>query len=1235
MADRQKRQQVFNWLKQKQVKIALLQETHSTVETEQLWRFDWGGDILFSHGSNAARGAAILFDKDLPIHIHSSLTDNEGRYIVLDMEINGLRLTLCNIYAPNEDRPEFFVNVIHHIESLTNDNRIISGDLNLVLDIEMDKKGGLRTTNTKSQQVVSSWMDDTDMVDIWRWHHPDDRKYTWHRLNPSKIFCRLDYFLVSYGLTEKIIQSKISPGFRSDHSAINLIFMPFANITGKGFWKLNCSHLYDLDFVNRIKNTIQLSAEINKEANPNLLWDTIKMSVRGESIKFGAQKKKEINCKIKTIEKDISVLQDLLSSTENPNHFDIAQQLEVKKEELNNIIKLKTQGAIIRSRVQYYDEGEKNSKYFFNLEKRNANIKSINRLELDSNITTEDPGVILKEMENFYKKLYTSVKTSDPNNFSRNLLHPEDIKQEHYTEMEKPLTDGEILKIIKSLPKNKTPGEDGLPSEFYQVFWIDIKQYLIDSYKYSYDTGELSLTQRRGILSLIPKKSNPLRLKNWRPISLLNQDYKILAKLIAERIKLCLSYIIDRDQSGFIKGRYIGQNITSLLDTLHYAEQNDISALLISVDYEKAFDKLEWKFIKHSLEYFNFPKTIIDWVDILYTNIQSCVINNGHQSPYFELQRGVRQGCPLSPYLFIIAAEIFSLSIRQNPHISGIKIGKKINKIKQYADDTQIITLFDARSFAEIVLTFDTFTDISGLTINYDKTEILRIGNIKNTDLTLPNTHTFKWTNNEIRVLGITIMTSSSEIIASNIEPLLVKINNISEIWSKRKLTLFGKTTIINTLLVSQLIYRLSVLPTPQLTSMKLIDNTLFSFLWGGKTHKIAKNYVTNTYENAGIKMVDIYKKDMSLKIAWVKRIAENPPYTICPIIDKYCKLPVHLLLRCNLAKHDVQFCFTKVIPSFWLHVFEYWCQYNYRKPENVTSYSNEIIWLNSNIKIGGKIAFNRAMVENNIIRIKDILNDNGLLYDIHELNNKYACNVNFVYYYGIINAIKKAYRIAVAPPDRQSRDNMDRIMGIEKVPKYIYNELISHNITFPEKAYRYHNDILDNSVSPETYREAFNAMYRSTYSNKLRDFQYRLLHNALVTNTQLHKWGMLGNNLCTFCGSCQESCIHLLLTCSHSKDIWDHVFQTIRHMSTVSITLTQQEIMLGVMGTSSLGQFYNHISMLVKQYIYACRCLNKVPNKYVIIEKIKDARHVEMIIATQRGKVNEHRAKWDPLSAL
>ena len=244
---------------------------------------------------------------------------------------------------------------------------------------------------------------------------------------------------------------------------------------------------------------------------------------------------------MENLENQIQNLENRLSSCYNLTQEEINStevEIVIKKEQLSCIIKQKLKGAIIRSRIQWYEEGGSNSKYFFNLEKRTSNIKSINRLQLPNDTITMEPKTILLEMKHFYQTLFTNIPLTDHNEYFEKVRQPVTIPPDDVIKMEKEITEQEILKVVNSLPNNKTPGEDGPPSEFYKVFWIDIKGLLLNAYRYSFEKGQLFVTQKRGLLCLTPKKSDPLPLKNWRPLTLLNQDYKILAKLVAERIKI-------------------------------------------------------------------------------------------------------------------------------------------------------------------------------------------------------------------------------------------------------------------------------------------------------------------------------------------------------------------------------------------------------------------------------------------------------------------------------------------------------------------------------------------------------------------------------------------------------------------------------------------------------------------------------------------------------------------------
>ena len=202
----------------------------------------------------------------------------------------------------------------------------------------------------------------------------------------------------------------------------------------------------------------------------------------------------------------------------------------------------------------------------------------------------------------------------------------------------------------------------------------------------------MSCSQRKAVITLIEKQGKDRTLiENWRPISLINVDAKIISKVIAVRVKNVLPSIIHHNQTGYVKDRYIGETVRSVLDIMEFTDKENIPGILIFIDFKKAFDTLEWQYLFNCLKAFNFGPNLNAWVKTFYQNIQSCVINNGMASDYFTLERGVRQGDPLSPYLFLLAIETLAISIRENPEIDGIKIDKNETKLLQYADDTTAV----------------------------------------------------------------------------------------------------------------------------------------------------------------------------------------------------------------------------------------------------------------------------------------------------------------------------------------------------------------------------------------------------------------------------------------------------------------------------------------------------------------------------------------------------------------
>ena len=241
-----------------------------------------------------------------------------------------------------------------------------------------------------------------------------------------------------------------------------------------------------------------------------------------------------------------------------------------------------------------------------------------------------------------------------------------------------------------------------------------------------------------------------MNLASWRSITLLNLDYKIAFKVVAKRLEKVKDFLINPDQTGFVKGRYIGQNIRLINDVLEQTKEQNIPGILLQLDFCKAFDTIEWTFIKKSLNFFNFGDSIQRWISTFYCNSESAVLNNGFCTNFFKLSRGVRQGCPLSPYLFILGVEVLACKIRQDKAIKEIEIFIKQFKLSQFADDTTLLCS-DCDSVNRALTVLNSFGSLSGLKLNPSKTKALWLGSWKNRS---DEPFYFKWPKEPLRVLG-------------------------------------------------------------------------------------------------------------------------------------------------------------------------------------------------------------------------------------------------------------------------------------------------------------------------------------------------------------------------------------------------------------------------------------------------------------------------------------------------
>jgi hypothetical protein len=345
-----------------------------------------------------------------------------------------------------------------------------------------------------------------------------------------------------------------------DHFAVTTHFQFENDTRGPGYWKMNVSYLKEEKYCNGILQILDSIISNNTCLDYRCKWDLFKIYVKEFSLRYAKNQSKEKKDYLKTIEDEIQCLEQKIDKV---NLVCLKSKLDSLKK--NHMAHLKTlsNGAYIRSRAKYVEEGDRPTLFFLNLEKQHQVNNKISKLVSNNKIITNQT-LILNTCANFYQDLYKSQKPSVP----KINQYLEKIELDHIlSDGESMICDGKITEdecqfiIFNKMKPNKAPGIDGIPVEFYRELWLHIKGFLLNVYNEIFEKGQLTKSQRMSVLSLIFKDGEKSDLSNYRPISLSTHDYKILAFVLAERLHQILPKIINPDQTGYVKKRFIGTNI--------------------------------------------------------------------------------------------------------------------------------------------------------------------------------------------------------------------------------------------------------------------------------------------------------------------------------------------------------------------------------------------------------------------------------------------------------------------------------------------------------------------------------------------------------------------------------------------------------------------------------------------------------------------------------------------------
>jgi hypothetical protein len=338
--------------------------------------------------------------------------DNEGRIIIIEVEISDQTYTIVNTYAPvsNYEKQQLtnLEKIKTQLEKMTVEKMVIGGDFNIHLNKKLDCKNKMTIVNDtpRYRKYLISFLHEYNLVDVWRTHNPERIQYTWFRQNQA---ARLDYFFVSEIMTNNRITFDFNKPFLSDHCLIKMNFGSEVEVPrGEGFWKLNTKLLTETEYIERINEVIKTTiTNYNYTENNGLKWEMIKHNIKNESIIYARKRAKQYRKLVDELNRRNSHLFEKIAN--NTSTEEEVYEYHVNKTELDNIALNKAQGAIIRSRIKWTEEGEKNTSYFLQLEKHNYINKRISNL-LVNNKEITDANEILKEEKKFYENLYSANK---------------------------------------------------------------------------------------------------------------------------------------------------------------------------------------------------------------------------------------------------------------------------------------------------------------------------------------------------------------------------------------------------------------------------------------------------------------------------------------------------------------------------------------------------------------------------------------------------------------------------------------------------------------------------------------------------------------------------------------------------------------------------------------------------------------------------------------------------------
>lgn len=802
-------------------------------------------------------------------------------------------------------------------------------------------------------------------------------------------------------------------------------------------------------------------------------------------------------------------------------------------------------------------------------------------------------------LHSFYTNLYSQAPSDEDikREFWQEITLPQ-ITVEQATGLTRPITAEEVQLAIKQLKPNKAPGPDGLTNEFYKTLGPKLIDTLVVVFNDLLDGKDLPLYFNSALLKVLPKPGRDPELpSSYRPILLLNSDYKLYTKILAERLKPILPQIIHEDQTGFISGRHSVTNVRKVLAVMQWLEQNDDPTphAILSLDAEKAFDLIAWDHLFETLAKFGIPYKFISILRTLYSGSSTQILSNAYMSPPFPIRQGTRQGCPLSPLLFAMAIEPLAVALRASEMFRGIPVGEQEIKLSMFADDMLLFISDPVESLQNIITILDRFSAFAGFRVNYSKSNLLPL----TADLSFFRGHPaltkFALCSSPLKYLGVLIPPKLQSLYQANIPPILKTITKSLQDWHQLPLSLSGRVAVIKSILFPKISYVFQLLPLiPSKKDVASLRSLFSNFIWQGKKPRVAFSKLTLTKEGGGYGLPDL---QLFVHSIFFRQISD------------------WFLERSSFSNPDLErILFALYSPSALLHsprnaiphcvlsnvlfrgTYNSWCAINKRLGRDFTSSEYNTLWGNPCFIPGMENPGFRRWRTAGIMAVKDVFDPGGVMYSFAQLKDIYGIpNTDFYMYLQARHYIQSTQVSKLLTADKDVfSETMSWIRLKPYKIRFLYPSLLEPLVgKLWENSLRNWSQDIPIINSSKTWLECCEYVLKQLPSAALQETHLKTLQRAYISPSRRKHWVLEESGECKKCAATDATFFHCFWECGKIKHFWNKLFNYINAIFSLHLVKSPVQCLLLNFADWDLGPLDCQIRpLLVIIFTVAKQCI-------------------------------------------